>query len=268
MTWGRQAAAMMSEMYSETPNMWQGSGAMLMRVIPYAAITYASYESLCPIMERATYSHQPCFLSNFLAGGCAATIATTLLYPLDLMHTRNAASPNRLFDSYYNGMRHIVRSRGILALWEGAGTSIVGIGPMAGIGFAVYEDFKVRFECDTFGRRLVAGAAAGAIAQMMTYPLNIVRRRAQVESVIHEGVVRSVKNLYMTKGFVTGLYQRMPFGWTFGAMTVGISFSINDLCRDNIKKAKREIREAAALSSFKQLSGSGEKASSAISSVH
>lgn len=262
MTFGRHAANTMSEMYCENPNMWQGSGAMIMRVIPYAAITYACYDHFRPLAERATYSHGPCFISNFMAGAGAATVATALLYPLDLMHTRNAASPVRLFDSYYNGMRDIVRTRGVFSLWEGALSSVIGIGPMAGIGFAVYEDFKERFQCDTFTKRFVAGAAAGAIAQALTYPLNVIRRRAQVESIIYEGFAKRMKNIYIAKGFYSGLYQRMPFGWTMGAMTVGISFSINDLCRDSIARAKREIRESAALPTFSQFATKAKESTS------
>lgn len=251
MTFGRHARSIMSEISQES-HMWQGSGAMIMRVVPYAAITYACFDNLQPWSQRVTYSHNPCFASNFIAGATAATIATGLLYPLDMMHTRTAASPVKLYDSYYLGMREVFRTRGALALWEGAGASIVGIGPMAGLGFALYEDFKQRFDCDGPVKRLMAGAAAGAIAQAVTYPFNVVRRRAQVDSIIHEGFVRSMKTIYNSQGFYSGLYQRMPFGWTMGAMTVGISFSINDFCKDSILRAKKEIRESASIPSFSQ----------------
>jgi solute carrier family 25, member 42 len=255
MTFGRHARSIMSEFNSDA-HMWQGSGAMIMRVVPYAAITYACFDNLQPWSQRVTYSHSPCFASNFIAGATAATIATGLLYPLDMMHTRTAASPVKLYDSYYLGMREVFRTRGLFALWEGAGASIVGIGPMAGLGFALYEDFKKRFECDGPVKRLVAGAAAGAIAQAVTYPFNVVRRRAQVDTIIQEGFVRSMKNIYNSQGFYSGLYQRMPFGWTMGAMTVGISFSINDFCKDSIVRAKKEIRETASIPSFSQFRGS------------
>lgn len=253
MTFGRHARHIMSELYSDA-HMWQGSGAMIMRVVPYAAITYACFDSFQGWSERVTYSHSPCFASNFVAGGAAATFATVLLYPLDLMHTRTAASPVKLYDSYFLGMREVVRTRGTFALWEGVGASIVGIGPMAGVGFALYEDFKERFHCDGPFKRLFAGAAAGAIAQGLTYPFNVVRRRAQVDTIIHEGFVRSMKNIYNAQGFYSGLYQRMPFGWTMGAMTVGISFSIYDFCKDSIVRAKKEIREAASIPPFSQFS--------------
>lgn len=241
MTFGRHARDVMKDLFHANPNMWQGSGAMMIRVVPYAALTYAGFEQFQPVSERLLYSHHPTFASNFLAAGAAATVATWLLYPLDLMRVKNATSAVRPFDSYFHGMRALVRARGIGALWENSAVALGGVVPLSGIAFATYEWLKERYDCDTFSKRLLAGSVAGSTAQLVTYPIHIIRRHAQVDSIIYEGFVRSVKTLYQNQGFYKGLYERMPFGWIMGATTVGISFSIFDLCRDSITRAKMEI---------------------------
>eukprot|EP00658_Telonema_sp_P-2_P035348 TRINITY_DN25725_c0_g1_i2.p1 TRINITY_DN25725_c0_g1~~TRINITY_DN25725_c0_g1_i2.p1 ORF type:complete len:125 (+),score=18.64 TRINITY_DN25725_c0_g1_i2:216-590(+) len=77
--------------------MWQGSAAMLTRVMPYAAICYAAYESDTMVVtsQRITYSTENGFFSNFLRGAGACSIATLVMHPLDLVRVRLATSGAR-----------------------------------------------------------------------------------------------------------------------------------------------------------------------------
>ncbi len=228
----------LKQTYFATKNPWQGSGAMMIRVVPYAALTYSCFERWQPVAERVLFVHDPSFSSNFVAGALAASVSTFVLHPLDLMRYRQAISENVKYMSYYLGMKEMVRSGGWRSLWAGAGASILGVFPMAGIGFAVYEDFKTRFAPESFAHRLALGAAAGCLAQAATYPLNVARRQRQQEMSIN--VIEAVRQAVASRGYAA-LYQRMPFGRTLGAVTVGISFSVFDATCDVVYQARCEL---------------------------
>ena len=233
------AVRTMKDLYWDLPagKMWQGSGAMMMRAVPYAAITYASFGWWQGFWQRASYTQESTVATNFAAGASAASACTLLLHPLDVMRTRSAAQINkgRPFPSYWIGLKETVAQGGWKSLFMGWRAAIIGIAPMAGIAFAFYEFVKVQYNCDTFASQLVAGAAAGGCAQVCTYPLNVVRRRAQVvmEGELHgsKGVIDSLWRIASKEGFYGGLYTRMPLGWVFGTATVGLSFAINDFLK-------------------------------------
>ncbi|KEG14209.1 putative mitochondrial carrier protein [Trypanosoma grayi] len=240
-TFGRQGIAMMSDMLVESPNMWQSSGIMMVRVVPYGALTYCFYDVFQTAAERLMFSVTPTPATNFVAGGSAAALATAIVYPLDLVRAKaatNTLPPNS--QSYYWMLRHMAGQKGMRSLWEGCSLAVMGIGPLAGIGFATYEFIKERYHCDNFGERLLAGMLAGVAGQISTYPLNVAKRQRQVEQLVYSRL-GDLKNIFMKPGFYASLYRKMPFGWSIGAMTFGISFAVNDLCRDVVVKAKKDI---------------------------
>ena len=75
---------------------------------------------------------------------------------------------------------------GVRALYRGFLPTIAGIVPYAGISFFTYDTLKTvrtRAHRDvpvSSVERLVMGAIAGAVAQTVAYPLDLVRRRMQV----------------------------------------------------------------------------------------
>ena len=61
----------------------------------------------------------------------------------------------------------------------------MGVAPYVGISFAVYEHMRKLVtppgqENPTGVGKLVAGAISGAVAQSITYPMDVLRRRFQV----------------------------------------------------------------------------------------
>ena len=225
----------MRNMLRDTPHMWQGSGAMVMRVVPYAALVYTAFEPCQTLVKRLLFEHESSFITNLLAGMVAGSVSTAFLYPIDLMRARNAMhTSGKLYQSYSQGLRDIWRRQGARGLFDGLRPTVVGIAPMTGIAFALYNYLTEKWACEGFAGRLLAGAAAGIASQVATYPLNVVRRRAQVEDVAYRSISCSLRLLYAQDGFYSGLYRRMPMGWTLGALTVGLSFSVNDWCRDGL----------------------------------
>lgn len=81
---------------------------------------------------------------------------------------------------------HIYRTEGgIPALYRGLVPTVMGVAPYVGLNFAVYEHIRKLVTPDgmtspTGWGKLMAGAISGAVAQSITYPMDVLRRRFQV----------------------------------------------------------------------------------------
>jgi len=146
---------------------------------------------------------------DLVAGSLAGATAVLATYPLDLLRTRlawktsaiaAAEVPAEARATRPKGMlgtlRGIVARDGMRGLYRGVGPTVLGIFPYSGLKFYVYQSLKhrhwrasglsgegtkledVRFPTHV---KLGFGAVSGLLAQTVTYPLDVVRRRMQVQ---------------------------------------------------------------------------------------
>ena len=154
---------------------------------------------------------------DLVAGSAAGATAVAFTYPLDLLRTRLAWRTSAVVASSSGGHHHhhratmasvlaqLARKEGIPGLYKGVSPTLLGIFPYAGLKFFVYQYLKGvymeggRAKEGTTGEekvegerfvstpmKLVFGASAGLVAQTITYPLDVVRRRMQVRPVQKE----------------------------------------------------------------------------------
>jgi solute carrier family 25 phosphate transporter 23/24/25/41 len=78
-------------------------------------------------------------------------------------------------------VRAIYREGGGFAFWRGNGANILKVVPETGVKFATFDALKHLIAVDpgnaTTSERFVAGGIAGATAQLVIYPLEIVKTR-------------------------------------------------------------------------------------------
>lgn len=232
-------------MLRRSPNMWASGHVTMMRVVPYGALTYCFFDMFQAAAERLLFSHVATPATNFLAGAAAASLGTAIVYPLDLLRTRLAVNAVPSFQSYFWLLRAMARRHGLSSLWKGCYLSMMGVGMLAGIGFASYEYLKERFECRTFGQYLMAGMASGLMGQVVTYPMSVVKRNRQAEKVFLERIgPHRMQPLFANSTLFASLYRKMPFSFTLSSLTFGISFAVNDACRDWVASTRNDmIRE-------------------------
>ncbi len=157
-------------------------------------------------------------LVDLLAGSGAGATAVLVTYPLDLVRTRlayitEAGSQHKSASGSIRGvLSSTVRLEGVRGLYHGIGPSMYGILPYAGLKFYVYQHLKQAYlavvttttsTCSSTTNdlgtsssennniapktrlpvpaMLTFGGVAGLVAQTATYPLDVVRRRMQVE---------------------------------------------------------------------------------------
>jgi len=218
--------------------LWRGHGATLLRVVPYAALTYFSFERYEHLFQHYAGAASTAG-SRFACGAAAGATATALTYPLDLLRARHAAhwGVSRPDVSYAAAIQRIVASEGALALFNGLKPTLLGIVPYAGISFSLFHTLKAHVvqrradlhderEIDA-ATRLVLGGFAGLVAQSATYPLDIVRRRMQVHQPPYRSIAAALTDIVRNEGWRT-LYKGLSMNWIKGPISVAISFNVND----------------------------------------
>ncbi|XP_014207391.1 mitochondrial coenzyme A transporter SLC25A42 isoform X2 [Copidosoma floridanum] len=185
-------------------SLWRGNSATMVRIIPYAAIQFTTYEQWKRLLkvDSSEVSNE----RRFLAGALAGVTSQAATYPLDLARAQMAVTVKE----EYRGLRHvfirIYRKEGISAFYRGFTPTILGVIPYAGCSFFFYDKFKSFFSAYTAHSPgltamsgLLAGAVAGMLGQASSYPLDIVRRRMQTSSVKQQqslGVILMTRKIY------------------------------------------------------------------------
>ncbi|MBA0571368.1 hypothetical protein Golob_004946, partial [Gossypium lobatum] len=128
---------------------WKGNLVTIAHRLPYSSLNFYAYEQykkllyMLPGSENHGKSMSADICIHFVGGGLAGITAASATYPLDLVRTRLAAQTN---DTYYRGIWHALRTickdEGVLGLYKGLGTTLLGVGPSIAISFSVYESLR------------------------------------------------------------------------------------------------------------------------------
>ncbi|KAK8597578.1 hypothetical protein V6N13_094981 [Hibiscus sabdariffa] len=180
---------------------YKGNGASVIRIIPYAALHFMTYEQYRGwMLDNCTFFGSGPVV-DLLAGSASGGTAVLCTYPLDLARTKlayqvvdtrtklNSGTRSLYPRPAYSGIRDVLtsvyRDGGIRGLYRGVGPTLAGILPYAGLKFYIYEVIKTRVpeeQQKSIVMNLSCGAMAGLLGQTFTYPLDVVRRQMQVGS--------------------------------------------------------------------------------------
>ncbi|OQV24656.1 Mitochondrial coenzyme A transporter SLC25A42 [Hypsibius exemplaris] len=247
----RDGARYLTERYRHEGflSLWRGNSATMVRVIPYAAIQFASHEQwkhVLMVEDIRTVSPG----RRFLAGSLAGVTASTLTYPLDLARARMAVTEKSRYSSLRDVFRHLLKEEGWLALYRGFSPTILGVIPYAGASFFTFETLKRRHleYCKRPARayeKMFFGACAGAVGQTSSYPFDIVRRRMQTAADLNFprlGVWAALKKIALEEGIRGGLFKGLTLNWVKGPIAVGVSFTTFDLVQTLLRRLHRESK--------------------------
>ncbi|KAH7548168.1 hypothetical protein ACOSP7_032481 [Xanthoceras sorbifolium] len=203
---------------------WKGNLVTIAHRLPYSSVNFYAYEHYKKLLHviPGVQSHKESISADlcvhFVAGGLAGITAASATYPLDLVRTRLAAQTNVM---YYRGIGHtlqtICRDEGVFGLYKGLGATLLGVGPSIAISFSVYETLRSfwqsqRPQDSTVLVSLACGSISGIASSTATFPLDLVRRRKQLEGaggrarVYKTGLFGTFKHIIRTEGF-HGLYR-------------------------------------------------------------
>ncbi|GER57241.1 mitochondrial carrier protein [Striga asiatica] len=220
---------------------WKGNLVTVTHRLPYSSVNFYAYEQYKRILKsipgldgQEKNAGSDVFV-HFVGGGLAGITAASATYPLDLIRTRLAAQRNAI---YYKGISHalrtICRDEGFLGLYKGMGATLLGVGPSIAISFSVYESLRYNWHSrrphdSTVLVSLGCGSLSGIASSTVTFPLDLVRRRMQLEGVAGQarvynvGLLGTFGQIIRAEGF-RGLYRGIMPEYCKVVPTVGIVF--------------------------------------------
>ncbi|RDB25041.1 putative mitochondrial carrier C17H9.08 [Hypsizygus marmoreus] len=242
--------------------LFQGHSATLLRIFPYAAIKFMTYDQvhylLMPTREQETNGRR------FLAGAISGTLSVCCTYPLDVIRVRmayqtkspsqhgNSAPPTftQAYKQIYNERttpangsqpvghtRHYLDRFPILKFYRGFSVTIAGMIPYAGVSFLSWGFLRSRFlppsktghKPPTPVADLTIGAVSGVIAQTSSYPFEIIRRRMQVGGITRPdrwlGLGETISAIWHSGGW-RGFYVGLTIGYLKVVPMTAVSFTV------------------------------------------
>ena len=231
--------------------LYKGNGAMMVRIFPYAAIQFTSFERYKRMMESLFGRRH---IGKLVAGSLAGVTAVTFTYPLDVARARFAFQVDEgKYVSILQTLRTIKTTEGGLkGIYRGFVPTVLGIIPYGGVAFYSYERLKGfllesfpqyttkrtsdGFPAPSVPTTLACGAIAGALAQTVSYPLDVSRRRMQLAGMTstmaeNKTVFHSLVHTYRTSGICKGLFRGLSINYWRASPQVAVSFSVYELMK-------------------------------------
>ena len=122
------------------------------------------------------------FKINFISIGIAGCVSRTATAPLDrLKVTMQAHGAKAANHGIVNTIKYMIKEGGLASLWRGNGVNCIKIAPESAMKFLAYESYKVAIvkmtnnntNEVTLMEKFMAGALAGATAQTVIYPMEV-----------------------------------------------------------------------------------------------
>ncbi|EKV06416.1 Mitochondrial deoxynucleotide carrier protein, putative [Penicillium digitatum] len=201
--------------------LWKGNVPAEMMYVCYGAIQFTTYRGTTQALAQLGSYRLPQPVESFISGAMAGGCATGVTYPLDLLRTRFAAQgPDRVYGSLRASILDIARHEGAPGFFRGCSAAVAQIVPYMGLFFTTYEALRPAMTWDALplgSGDAAAGVVASVLAKTGVFPLDLVRKRLQVQGptrtrYVHrnipeyKGVLQSIATIFRTHG-VRGLYR-------------------------------------------------------------
>jgi solute carrier family 25 thiamine pyrophosphate transporter 19 len=195
--------------------LWKGNVPAELLYVCYGGVQFTAYRSITQAQSLLPRRLPPS-VESFVSGAGAGAAATSITYPLDLLRTRFAAQgSDRIYRGLAGALRDISRQEGPYGYFRGLSAALGQIVPYMGLFFTSYEYLHQYIGGKTlpFGSGdATAGIFASVFAKTAVFPLDLVRKRLQVQGptrtrYIHanipeyRGVIRSLVAIWRKEGY-------------------------------------------------------------------
>ncbi|XP_068605985.1 mitochondrial adenyl nucleotide antiporter SLC25A23-like [Brachionichthys hirsutus] len=145
---------------------------------------------------------------QLVAGAMAGAVSRTGTAPLDRLkvflqvHGSKSQGMN-----LWSGLRGMIKEGGVFSLWRGNGINVLKIAPESAIKFMAYEQMKCLIRGSKEGgslrvqERFIAGSLAGATAQTIIYPMEVLKTRLTLRTTgQYSGVADCARKILKVEG--------------------------------------------------------------------
>lgn len=188
--------------------LWKGNIPAELLYVCYGGTQFVAYRSITQLQSQLPV-RLPAGTESFVSGAGAGAIATTVTYPLDLLRTRFAAQgTQKVYEGILGSLRDIAQHEGKRGFFRGLSAANAQIVPYMGLFFSSYELFHQALG----GRTLpfssgdaIAGVLAAVCSKTAVFPLDLVRKRLQVQGPTRSKYVHT--NIPEYRGVISSLIQ-------------------------------------------------------------
>ncbi|KAL8199931.1 hypothetical protein R6Q57_013499 [Mikania cordata] len=185
---------------------WKGNFVNILRTAPFKALNFFAYDSYRKQLIKLTGNQETTNFERLFAGAGAGMTASILCLPLDTIRTKLVAPGGEALGGMIGAFHHIIQTEGFFSLYKGLVPSILSMAPSSAVFYGVYDVLKSAYLNSPEGRQritymkqqgedlnileqlelgpirtLLHGAIAGACAEVVTYPFEVVRRQLQLQ---------------------------------------------------------------------------------------
>lgn len=238
--------------------LWKGHIPAQCLSIVYGLVQFWTFEVLTKRAYLANFnaSYKP--IINFGCGAIAGCSATVASFPFDVVRTRLVAQSeqNKLYRNVASAFKYIIKNESIFVFYRGLLPTFIQVAPHAGVQFMSYKIFdglyrslvNIDSSAFTFSGSIVSGSLAGLVAKTSIYPLDLVKKRMQIQGVaqhrrefgtvfVCKGMMDCFIKIYRVEG-ILGLFKGLNPSLLKAVATTAIHFSsyecvcklISDIC--------------------------------------
>lgn len=181
----------------------------------YGGSQFASYavfdKALCQLQKDTTFNLPS--LVHSLVVGCGSGLTSTLVtYPFDLLRTHLAASSTKQFVPMTAKCKEIYAQHGVAGFFAGLRPSLITVVASSGVFFMSYSLARdgARFIHTKMGHNIwgveaVCGFVAGTVSKVVTFPLDTIRKRMQINRPKRAvAMLREHWHIHGVRGFYSG----------------------------------------------------------------
>ncbi|XP_028132390.1 mitochondrial thiamine pyrophosphate carrier-like [Diabrotica virgifera virgifera] len=236
---------------------WKGHIPAQWLSITYGMVQFSTFEFLVKKGESLDFGKKHSHLINFMSGGIAGSTATLLSFPFDVIRTRLVAQSEQKMiykEGIIHSCEHILKNEKPSTLFRGLLPSLFQITPHAGVQFMTYKLFNDMYSLlfhqndVTLSNSVVSGSLAGLCAKTAIYPLDLVKKRMQIQGFEKgreifgkvfrcKGMVDALGNVYRDEGAV-GFFKGLSPSLLKACVSSALYFGTYELCCDIIKVLK------------------------------
>lgn len=160
-------------------------------------------------------SNVSCMLRHLVAGGAAGAVSRTCTAPLDRLKYMLMVYGSRKDNVHFSKVvKSMMEEGGVRSFWRGNAINVAKVVPEMALKFMIYEQIKQLLKSGSTNNRelgiadrFVAGSLAGASAQSIIYPMEVLKTRLVLRKTgQYKGIVDCASNLLKHEG-VRGFYR-------------------------------------------------------------
>lgn len=229
--------------------LYKGNGAMMVRIFPYGAIQFMAFDNYKKLLSKqiGISGH----IHRLVAGSMAGMTAVICTYPLDVVRARLAFQVTGFhrYTGIANAFHTIyLKEGGVRGFYRGLTPTLIGMAPYAGFSFFTFGTLKslgLKHFPELLGRpssdnpdvlilkpqvNLLCGGVAGAVAQTISYPLDVARRRMQLGSALPDSdkcvsLKKTLTYVYTEYGIKKGLYRGLSLNYIRCVPSQAVAFT-------------------------------------------